>query len=423
MRFFAKIILMMICLSLSVNISAKTLQTGMNGKEIEELQKSLVAAGYLARPIDSEYGSTTEKAVSSFQEDKGLPVTGKVDKKTLKAIHESENKGYRNGGGIVYAKGNLGIEIENLQKILYKLGYLNGQVDGVFGNDTFSAIEIFQKDNSIPVSGAIDEMTLMNLEKQKEKLGLMENKNETYLFALGDTGKEIENIQEKLEEFGYLNGSVDGIYGNDTEDAVKKLQEKMGLSISGSIDRETMRALLSIDKNTDESLHKEYIMIGDSGEKVANLQNKLILHGYNPGIADGFFGNDTESAVKLFQKNNDLEVTGIADSGVLKKLRKSPYLRDKYKKKLHMKSTAYTPLDGDGNGKTSMGAYAGKGHAAVDPLVIPLGSIVFIEGYGYAICDDIGGSIQGKIIDVGVDTLNQAYQWGYKEDVLVYVVK
>ena len=87
-----------------------------------------------------------------------------------------------------------------------------------------------------------------------------------------------------------------------------------------------------------------------------------------------------------------------------------------------MQSTAYTPLDGDGNGKTSMGAYAGKGHAAVDPSVIPLGSTVFIEGYGYAICDDIGGSIKGNIIDVGVDTLNQAYQWGYKEDVLVYVI-
>ncbi|MDU1772285.1 MAG: 3D domain-containing protein [Dialister micraerophilus] len=53
---------------------------------------------------------------------------------------------------------------------------------------------------------------------------------------------------------------------------------------------------------------------------------------------------------------------------------------------------------------------------------MPLGSTVFIEGYGYAICDDIGGSIKGNIIDVGVDTLNQAYQWGYKEDVLVYVI-
>ena len=61
-----------------------------------------------------------------------------------------------------------------------------------------------------------------------------------------------------------------------------------------------------------------------------------------------------------------------------------------------------------------MGAYAGKGHAAVDPNIIPLGSEVYIEGYGYAICDDIGGAIHGNIIDVGVDNYDQAYKWGMK---------
>lgn len=88
-----------------------------------------------------------------------------------------------------------------------------------------------------------------------------------------------------------------------------------------------------------------------------------------------------------------------------------------------MKSTAYTPMDGGGSGHTALGNYAGKGHAAVDPDVIPLGSLVYIEGYGYAICDDIGGSIHGNIIDVGVDNYDQAYEWGYKEKVNVYLIQ
>lgn len=88
-----------------------------------------------------------------------------------------------------------------------------------------------------------------------------------------------------------------------------------------------------------------------------------------------------------------------------------------------MEATAYTPNDGNGNGHTALGGFAGKGHAAVDPNVIPLGSIVFIEGYGYAICDDIGGAIHGMIIDVGVDTLDQAYAWGTKPRVTVYLIK
>lgn len=69
-----------------------------------------------------------------------------------------------------------------------------------------------------------------------------------------------------------------------------------------------------------------------------------------------------------------------------------------------------------------LGKLCRKGHAAVDPDVIPLGSIVYIEGYGYAICDDIGGAIQGYVIDVGVDNLEQAYQWGSRDNITVYLI-
>ncbi len=92
MRFFARIILLIMCLSVSVNISAKTLKIGMKGQEITALQNSLIAAGYLARTVDSEYGSTTEKAVSLFQKDKGLTITGEADEKTLKAIKKLKIK-------------------------------------------------------------------------------------------------------------------------------------------------------------------------------------------------------------------------------------------------------------------------------------------------------------------------------------------
>ena len=87
-----------------------------------------------------------------------------------------------------------------------------------------------------------------------------------------------------------------------------------------------------------------------------------------------------------------------------------------------MRATAYTPYDGGNVGRTALGNYAGKGHAAVDPEMIPLGSIVYIEGYGYAICDDIGGAIKGSIIDVGVDTMAEAYEWGTRDNVKVYLV-
>ena len=52
---------------------------------------------------------------------------------------------------------------------------------------------------------------------------------------------------------------------------------------------------------------------------------------------------------------------------------------------------------------------------AVDPSVIPLGSKVYVEGYGYATAEDTGGAIKGNRIDVFVPEQNDALQWGRKQ--------
>ena len=49
---------------------------------------------------------------------------------------------------------------------------------------------------------------------------------------------------------------------------------------------------------------------------------------------------------------------------------------------------------------------------AVDPSVIPLGSLVEVPGYGIAIAGDTGGAIKGNIIDLHFTTVDQANQWG-----------
>jgi 3D (Asp-Asp-Asp) domain-containing protein/LysM repeat protein len=58
---------------------------------------------------------------------------------------------------------------------------------------------------------------------------------------------------------------------------------------------------------------------------------------------------------------------------------------------------------------------------AVDPSVIPLGSKVYVEGYGYATAEDTGGAIKGNRIDVFVPEQNDALQWGRK-DVKVTII-
>lgn len=409
-------------MTMSIMASAQTLSAGMSGEEVESLQNSLVAAGYLARTVDGDYGSTTVKAVSFFQEDHGLTVTGKADDRTQEAIRKAENQGYRDGGGIVYAEGNRGDKVAELQNRLIAAGYLKDSADGVYGNATSSAVKQFQKDHRLPVSGAIDEQTLSLLSGGADdgKHERKESDKNAFLYTKGDRGDKIEALQRKLKRAGYLDGEADGIYGSQTFSAVQSLQGDHGLTVSGSVDEGTMEMIdkLGAKGGSSENSLKQ----GDRGKNVIRLQNSLLLHGYNPGGSDGVYGEATARAVRELQQEEKLAKTGMADGDVWERLENAPKFTGKYKKVFRMRSTAYTPNDGGGSGRTALGNYAGKGHAAVDPDVIPLGSIVYIEGYGYAICDDIGGAIQGKIIDVGVDTLEQAYQWGTRDDVNVYLV-
>lgn len=64
------------------------------------------------------------------------------------------------------------------------------------------------------------------------------------------------------------------------------------------------------------------------------------------------------------------------------------------------------------NGTTATGTKAGRGQAAVDPRVIPLGSTLSIPGYGTARATDTGGGIKGNRIDVCFPSHAEALQWG-----------
>ena len=401
-----------------VPASAETLHAGMSGDAVTALQNYLVAAGYLARTVDGDYGSTTKEAVYLFQKDKGLTATGEADDATRDAIRRAEGAGYRNGGGVVYAEGNRGDVISDMQQRLQEAGSLKGDIDGVYGGDTVKAVKDFQRSRGFPVSGAIDEVTYRALRdiSAGTPAPVVSSGGESY----GDSGSDVKTIQRKLKRLGYLEGEADGIYGGQTEDAVTAFQKEQGLSVTGGVNSATRTKLNEVYvAQTGDYILSE----GARGKRVIHLQNQLLLHGYDPGVVDGVFGAGTADAIRRLQDETGLETTGVADEDVWDALDNAPYFRGKYTKTYHMRSTAYTPYDGGGEGHTALGGFAGKGHAAVDPSVIPLGSIVFIEGYGYAICDDIGGAIHGNIIDVGVDTLAQAYQWGTKSRVKVYLVR
>ncbi|WP_420967130.1 3D domain-containing protein [Enterococcus faecalis] len=84
---------------------------------------------------------------------------------------------------------------------------------------------------------------------------------------------------------------------------------------------------------------------------------------------------------------------------------------------LQMESTAYSWREAGASNLSATGIDLSKESnvVAVDPSVIPLGSLVKVSGYGFAIAGDTGGAIQGNIIDVHFDSIDQCTAWGRRQ--------
>lgn len=90
-----------------------------------------------------------------------------------------------------------------------------------------------------------------------------------------------------------------------------------------------------------------------------------------------------------------------------------------------MIATGYdaSPSSNGGNrtGRTAIGLKIGHGVVAVDPKFIPLGTRLYIEGYGYAVAADTGGAIKGNRIDLGHDSARAASRVGRRK-VIVHIL-
>lgn len=89
---------------------------------------------------------------------------------------------------------------------------------------------------------------------------------------------------------------------------------------------------------------------------------------------------------------------------------------------IQMDATAYSAGCGGCDGMTAIGRRAGHGIVAVDPRIIPLGTRLYILGYGPAIAGDTGGAIVGRRIDLGFNSQQDALLFG-RRAVTVYKLK
>ena len=146
------------------------------------------------------------------------------------------------------------------------------------------------------------------------------------VLSMGSRGEAVKSLQQKLIALGYLSGSADGIFGQNTQKAVIAFQSAKGLTASGTADTATLNALSSASTSsstgtsgtsTSTSNEASLLKKGDSGEAVKTLQQNLISLGYLTGEVDGQFGSATKSAVTAFQAASGLRTDGQAGEKTL----------------------------------------------------------------------------------------------------------
>lgn len=148
------------------------LSLGDSGEEVRHLHRRLGAAGFLTAPVDNwdVYGAVTEQAVLDFQADRGLTASGTCDEDTWAALLEAWwNLGDRT---LMLRSPNLrGDDVAEMQRILSRLGFDCGRIDGIFGPLAARALGDFQFNAGLEADGICHPSTVDYLRLLSKKTG------------------------------------------------------------------------------------------------------------------------------------------------------------------------------------------------------------------------------------------------------------
>lgn len=230
--------------------------------------------------------------------------------------------------------------------------------------------------------------------------------------------------------------SAEGIALNEKDRVTPEISEP----IKAGMEIKVVRVEEKIETNTETLAYKTVQKVDSNMEK-----------GQTKVIQDGADGEKEIQSKVVYEDGKEVSRTVISET-----VKKSP--TDKivsvgtlswftvsrggtdnkvlYTRKLKMKATSYTACyectgknPGDrGFGITATGTRArrdlhGYSTVAVDPNVIPLGTKLYIEGYGYAIAEDTGGGVRGNIIDLYFEPGSNEFRRWFTHNTTVYILK
>ena len=216
--------------------------------------------------------------------------------------------------------------------------------NGTFGIETENAVRKFQEIFSLPQTGVVDKSTWYKIKQYYNGVkSLAELASEgitleeatvpfSTQLAQGNSGIDVRTLQYYLSIIAYFNSDLEpvplgGIYDAATVAAVERFQEFYGLPVTGIVDNDTWNVIDRIYTETVAALPEGYqgnnaklypgyfLTKGMRGQNITDLQTYLNLIGRNiPEVPEvpvtGYFGDQTENAVRVFQQLFGIPVSG-----------------------------------------------------------------------------------------------------------------
>ncbi len=142
-----------------------------------------------------------------------------------------------------YRIGDSGAAVSEIRARLHRVGLLpagTGVATDRFDPDTDRAVRTFQQRRGVTVDGVVGAVTWRLLEEAHWRLG---DRVLTYVPGHLLAGDDVTTLQRRLLDLGFDSGRVDGVYGPQTEQAVREFQRNVGLLVDGLCGPLTLRAL------------------------------------------------------------------------------------------------------------------------------------------------------------------------------------
>jgi peptidoglycan hydrolase-like protein with peptidoglycan-binding domain len=286
----------------TANVSGE-LRLGSRGPAVSQLQQRLQKSGHFNGPITGYYGPKTQEAVIRSQQSSRTRMNTRIaPASTTQAFFNNPSEG---GEYPVIFEGSNGPTVTRLQQRLQQLGYFNANPTGNFGTITRDAVMAFQRNYGIPANGIANQQTwnaLMGSQSQA-------------LSRPSLSAQEVTELQERLRDLGYLRANPTGNFGAMTRDALIQFQRDYRLSADGIADTQILQAVRQVwqDRYAKQPA-RNYLTIGDSGQNVRAVQERLLQLGFFNANPNGNFDENTRAYVYSFQQYSRLNPTGIVDA-------------------------------------------------------------------------------------------------------------